>query len=123
MGSPESRVEALREQLGYPANQRDPEGSRFWFLRPGADKAEAEETCPIAVGFYSELNTLAHNEILHYLTAEEQQREIYGHYTNRLTGSVAKTFSNAIYGAVSYNSDSTNSVPQIFCNTTGWTVI
>jgi len=85
MGSPESRVEALREQLGYPANQRDPEGSRFWFLRPGADEAEAEETCPIAVGFYSELNTLAHNEILQYLTADEQQREIYGHYTKRLT--------------------------------------
>ncbi len=84
MGSPESRVEVLRQQLGYPTSQRDPEGSRFWFLRPGADESEAEETCPIAVSFYSELNTLTHSEILQYLTADDQQREIYGHYTQRL---------------------------------------
>jgi len=33
-------------------------------------------------------------------------------------GSVAKTFSNAMYRVVSYNSGATDSVSQIFCNTT-----
>jgi hypothetical protein len=84
VGNQESRVEALRQIFGYPLKQRDPEGSRFWFLRPGADEAEAEETCPIAVGFYSELNHLNKDEIRQFLTAEEQQKEIYGHYTRRI---------------------------------------
>jgi hypothetical protein len=32
------------------------EGSRFWYLRPGDNEENAAETCPIAVGFYQELN-------------------------------------------------------------------
>ncbi|WP_370567719.1 type ISP restriction/modification enzyme [Limnothrix sp. FACHB-881] len=83
-GTQESRVEALRQILGYPLKQRDPEGSRFWFLRPGADEDEAEETCPIAVGFYAELSEQTDAGIKKFLTAEKQQREIYGHYTGRI---------------------------------------
>ena len=83
-GTQESRVEVLRQILDYPLKQRDPEGSRFWFLRPGADKDEAEDTCPIAVGFYSELDGLSNDDIKQFLTADEQQREIYGHYTGRI---------------------------------------
>jgi len=74
----------LRQILGYPLKQRDPGGSRFWFLRPGADEGEAEETCPIAVGFYAELSEQTDAGIKKFLTAEEQQREIYGHYTGRI---------------------------------------
>lgn len=55
-GTESNRIEALRRMLAYPVKQRDPEGSRFWYLRPGADKLEAADTLPIAVGFYSELN-------------------------------------------------------------------
>lgn len=55
-GTPEQRVEALRQWLGYPIKQRDPEKNLFWYLRPGADDAVASETRPVAVGFYSELN-------------------------------------------------------------------
>ncbi|MEG3833935.1 N-6 DNA methylase [Microcoleus sp. Z1_C3] len=84
VGSQENRVEALRLLLGYPLMQRDPEGSRFWFLRPGVDEDEAEDTCPIAVGFYAELDGLTNDDIKQFLTAEEQQREIYGHYTGRI---------------------------------------
>lgn len=64
VGSQESRVEALRQILGYPVKQRDSQGSRFWFLRLGVDEDEAEDTCPIAVGFYSELDQLSHSEAL-----------------------------------------------------------
>ncbi|MCU0525500.1 MAG: hypothetical protein MUF72_11820 [Elainella sp. Prado103] len=78
-GTQESRVEALRQILEYPLKQRDPEGSRFWFLRPGADEDEAEDTCPIAVGFYAELDGLTDGDIKQFLMADEQQREIYGH--------------------------------------------
>ena len=84
LGTQKSRVEALRQLLGYPVKQRDPEGSRFWFLRPGIDEDEAEDTCPIAVGFYAELNHLGKDEIPQFLTADEQQNEIYGHYTSRI---------------------------------------
>jgi type I restriction-modification system DNA methylase subunit len=83
-GTQERRVEGLRQILGYPIQQRDPEGSRFWFLRPGSDEVEAADTCPIAVGFYPELDSLNHAEILQFLTVDEQQREIYGHYTQRI---------------------------------------
>jgi type I restriction-modification system DNA methylase subunit len=83
-GTQESRVEALRRILDYPLKQYDPEGSRFWFLRPGADEDEAEDTCPIAVGFYSELNHLSKDEILQFFTSDAQQNEIYGHYTKRI---------------------------------------
>ena len=84
VGSQENRVEALRLLLGYPLKQRDPEGSRFWFLRPGVDEDEAEDTCPIAVGFYAELNHLSKDEVPQFLTADTQQGEIYGHYTQRI---------------------------------------
>lgn len=83
-GAPEQRVEALRSHLDYPSIQRDPSGSRFWYLRPGEDEEEAEFTCPIAVGFYSELNDLDRREVPRFLTADEQQQEIYGHYQNRV---------------------------------------
>ena len=84
MGNREQRVEELRTQLGYPIKQRDPSGSRFWYLRPGEDEDEAEYTCPIAVGFYSELDEMPRQEVPSFLTADEQQQEIYGHYTNRV---------------------------------------
>jgi type I restriction-modification system DNA methylase subunit len=84
-GTEENRVEALRQSLAYPMKQRDPGGSRFWFLRPGVDKLEAEETCPIAVGFYPELNSATDQELKSLLTSPEKQQEIYGHYTSRVT--------------------------------------
>lgn len=83
LGSRGNRVEALRLLLGYPLKQKDSQGSQFWFLRPGVDENEAQDTCPIAVGFYSELDHLSKDEIPQFLTADEQQNEIYGHYTQR----------------------------------------
>lgn len=83
-GTDINRVEGLRHLLGYPVKERDPQGSRFWYLRPGADEEEAEETCPIAVGFYEELSGATDQEIKKFLTSKEQQKEIYGHYTNRV---------------------------------------
>lgn len=83
-GSPSDRVELLRQLLGYPLKQRDPERSRFWYLRPGEKGEDAEFTCPIAVGFYSELNDLDHSKILQFLTSDDQQKEIYGHYIQRI---------------------------------------
>ena len=79
-----SRVEALRQLLGYPVKELDPEGSRFWYLRPGNDENEAAETCPVAVGFYDELADVTDSEAKRFLTAKEQQQEIYGHYTSRI---------------------------------------
>ncbi|MHC0068410.1 type ISP restriction/modification enzyme [Nostoc sp. UIC 10890] len=78
------RVEVLRQLLEYPVKEHDPQGSRFWYLRPGVDELEAEETCPIAVGFYEELSGVTDQEIKRFLTSKEQQQEIYGHYTNRV---------------------------------------
>ena len=83
-GSEENRVESLRQLLAYPTKQKDPQGSRFWFLRPGEDEEEAENTCPIAIGFYSELNRLGKDEILQFFTSDEQQNEVYGHYSQRI---------------------------------------
>ncbi|UKP01418.1 type ISP restriction/modification enzyme [Nostoc sp. UHCC 0870] len=83
VGTEENRVEALKELLGYPVLQRDPQGSQFWYLRPGENEDEALETCPIAVGFYSELNSATDQEIKKILTSQEKQQEIYGHYANR----------------------------------------
>ncbi len=57
-----TRVEALRQLLGYPVKELDREGSRFWYLRPGNDEEEAAETCPIAVGFYEELVDVTDSE-------------------------------------------------------------
>lgn len=78
------RVEALRQLLGYPVKERDPEGSRFWYLRPGTDEEEAEETCPIAVAFYSALAQTTDSDIKTFLTSVEQEQRLYGHYSNRV---------------------------------------
>ncbi|MEY2832751.1 MAG: hypothetical protein RLZZ574_2009 [Cyanobacteriota bacterium] len=83
-GDEKSRVESLKELLGYPILQKDPQGSRFWFLRPGESHSAAADTQPIAVGFYSELNQLNDREIKAFLTSPEQQQEIYGHYVDRV---------------------------------------
>lgn len=80
----EIRVEALRQKLGYPMKQRDPQGSDFWYLHPGVSEADAEETAPIAIFFSSELNGLTdEQEIQRLLTSKEWQQRIYGHYVNR----------------------------------------
>jgi type I restriction-modification system DNA methylase subunit len=82
--APDDRVEQLRQKLGYPVQQRDPQGSDFFYLRPGADVEEAEDTCPIAVGFYSELNGATDERSLQQLlTSSEWQQRIYGHYLSR----------------------------------------
>jgi type I restriction-modification system DNA methylase subunit len=83
-GGEEQRVEALRQLLGYPVKEKDSEGSRFWYLRPGNDKSEAEDTCPIAVGFFKELNQGAKREVEQWLTEDDQDRQIRGHYTGRI---------------------------------------
>ena len=80
-GNEKNRVEALREILGYPVVQRDPAGGNYWYLHPGTDEDDAYETCPIAVGFLSELNNATEQQVRQLLTREKQQ-EIYGHYTN-----------------------------------------
>lgn len=85
VGDRESRVEALKELLDYPIVQRDPQGSKFWYLRPGENKSAAEETQPIAVGFYDELNQITDKAAKVFITSVEQQLEIYGHYTNRVS--------------------------------------
>jgi hypothetical protein len=82
-GDENSRISALQQLLAYPVKQRDPEGSRFWYLRPGIDEKQAQETCPIAVGFYSELNDARDCEIRDFLTAKDPQSEIYKHYIGR----------------------------------------
>ncbi|MEE3719819.1 N-6 DNA methylase [Tumidithrix elongata RA019] len=83
-GTQADRVESLRKFLGYPLKQRDPSGSRFWYLRAGKDVSEAGETCPIAVGFYAECDSLTHGELKIFLTDKAEQQEIYGHYTNQI---------------------------------------
>ncbi|AIE76082.1 type ISP restriction/modification enzyme [Synechocystis sp. PCC 6714] len=84
IGSEEQRVEALRQLLDYPVKEKDSEGSRFWYLRPGSDELEAENTCPIAVGFFKELNQGAKREIEQWLTEDDQDKQIRGHYTGRI---------------------------------------
>ena len=79
------RVEALRQLLGYPVKELDPERSRFWYLRPGADEEEAKETCPIAVAFYPVLTQTTDSDIKTFLTSVEQEQWLCGHYTNRVT--------------------------------------
>ena len=79
-----SRVAALQQLLGYPVKEKDPGGSRFWYLRPGVDAEQATDTCPIAVGFYEELVSLSESEAKRFFTEEAQQRDIYGHYISRV---------------------------------------
>lgn len=83
-GTESTRIKALRRLLAYPVKEElDPEGSRFWYLRPGEDKLEAADTLPIAVGFFPELNQAPHEEILKFLTSKEQPSGIYEHYISR----------------------------------------
>ena len=81
---PNSRVEALQQLLGYSLKKLDPEGSRFWYLHPGNNQSEAEETSPIAVGFYPQLTGMTDTQAKQFFTSPAQQQEIYGHYTNRI---------------------------------------
>ncbi len=83
-GDEQSRVEALGELLNYPIVKLDPQGSRFWYLRPGENRSAAADTQPIAVGFYDELNQITDKAAKVFITSVEQQLEIYGHYTNRV---------------------------------------
>lgn len=48
-------------------------------------KENASETCPIAFSFYAKLNESSDRDIRQFLTAPEQQNEIYGHYIRRVT--------------------------------------
>lgn len=80
--SADKRVEELRQKLGYPVREFDPMGSDFYYLRPGTDADEAAETCPIAVGFYSD-EASDERSLKSLLTSPEWQQRIYGHYTNR----------------------------------------
>ncbi|MDJ0719519.1 MAG: hypothetical protein QNJ54_35750 [Prochloraceae cyanobacterium] len=84
-GDENSRIESLQQLLGYPIKQRDPQGSQFWYLRPGVDESVAEDTCPIAVGFYSELDDATDEEIKKFLTSKDEQQKIYGHYIGRIS--------------------------------------
>ncbi|BAZ18635.1 adenine specific DNA methyltransferase (plasmid) [Calothrix sp. NIES-4071] len=81
-GNEKNRIAVLKELLGYPVAQRDPQSGNFWYLRPGDDEDEALETCPIAVGFLEELNDATDTQIKQLLTREKKQ-EIYGHYSSR----------------------------------------
>lgn len=78
----DARVEALRQQLGYPVKEKDKQ-DQFWYLRPGKNEEEAKETCPIAVGFLPELDQLSDQEIKQLFTTKEGQAKVYGHYVNR----------------------------------------
>jgi Type ISP C-terminal specificity domain/N-6 DNA Methylase len=80
----EQRVEMLRKQLKYPLKSQDSKGSEFWYLRPGQNADEAIDTCPIAVGFVDELNTLDGKAAGKWLTQKEQQQRFYGHYVDRV---------------------------------------
>ena len=84
-GIDENCIGELQKILKYPFKQRDPKGSRFWYLHPGEDESEARDTCPIAVGFYSELNDATDGDIRKFLTDGEPQPEIYKHYTSRFS--------------------------------------
>ena len=82
-GSEDTRIEALKEFLGYPLQELDKTDSGFWYLRAGRDIAQARQTCPIAVCFYEELDSFSDAEIKVLLTATAQQERIYGHYLNQ----------------------------------------
>ncbi len=69
--SPAEQIEALRTFLGYPQLEQkfDRANRDYWYLRPGADVEEAENTAPIGVLFYDDL--------------ESKQQETYKHYLGR----------------------------------------
>jgi hypothetical protein len=77
----ESRVDRLRIQLDCLGQERDTQGSDFWYLRLGTDELEIAETRPIAVGFDERLNDLTEAEVRTLLI--NQEIEIYPHYINR----------------------------------------
>ncbi|MCA6520870.1 MAG: N-6 DNA methylase, partial [Pseudanabaena sp. M051S1SP2A07QC] len=83
MGTEAQRVEALREFLGYPLQELDRTGSGLRYVRAGQDVVQAKNTCPIAVGFYEELDRLSDAEIKDFLVDKPQQQKIYGHYQNQ----------------------------------------
>ncbi|MFN8797817.1 MAG: N-6 DNA methylase [Pseudanabaena sp.] len=83
MGTEVQRVEALREFLGYPLQELDRTGSGLRYVRAGQDVVQAKNTCPIAVGFYEELDRLSDAEIKDFLVDKPQQQKIYGHYQNQ----------------------------------------
>ncbi|MFO0310287.1 MAG: helicase, partial [Pseudanabaena sp.] len=74
MGTEAQRVEALREFLGYPLQELDRTGSGFRYVRAGQDIEQAKNTCPIAVGFYEELDNFSDAEIKAFLTEPAQQQ-------------------------------------------------
>ncbi|MFM7276493.1 MAG: hypothetical protein ACKO1I_02255 [Microcystis aeruginosa] len=49
-GNESARAESLRTILNYPVLERDSQGSRFWYLRPGDNPEDAAEIWPSAVG-------------------------------------------------------------------------
>jgi N-6 DNA Methylase len=77
----ENRVDRLRSQLGCLGQERDTQGSDFWYLRLGTDELEIPNTRPIAIGFDDRLNDLTEEEVRTLLI--EQEMEIYPHYINR----------------------------------------
>ncbi len=80
----EQRVKLLQRELRYPISERDRQRSEFWYLRPGQNADEAIDTCPIAVGFLHELNTIDGKSVGKWLTQKEQQQRFYGHYVDRV---------------------------------------
>ncbi len=79
---PKDRIESLRILLGYPIGQRDHQGSRFWYLRAGGSLEQAQECCPIAVGFYRELDLFSAEQAKQWLASQDE--EIRGHYLHRV---------------------------------------
>jgi hypothetical protein len=79
----ENRVDRLRSQLGCLGQERDTQGSDFWYLRLGTDELEIPNTRPIAIRFDDRLNDLTETEIKDVLTAKDS--EIYRHYLNRMS--------------------------------------
>jgi hypothetical protein len=79
----ENRVSRLRSQLGCLGQERDTQGSDFWYLRLGTDELEIPNTRPIAIGFDDRLNDLTEAEIKDFLTAKDS--EIYRHYLDRVS--------------------------------------
>jgi N-6 DNA Methylase len=77
----ETLCDRLRSQLGCLGQERDTQGSDFWYLRLGTDELEIPNTRPIAIGFDDRLNDLTEAEIKDFLTAKDS--EIYRHYLDR----------------------------------------
>ena len=83
-GTQSPRVEELRKILGYPVKQIDGGGSRFWYLHPEVSGEDTAHTCSVAVGFYTKLDDGSDCDIRQFLTATEQQKEIYRECVERV---------------------------------------